>query len=70
MVDANENRYTAHHTGPLPLKLVRFSKVAVDAGVEQAHDSCERRADSRVRETASTWGDGSAAIINTLVRHS
>lgn len=43
VVNANKNRHTAHHAGPLSLELVGLSKVAVDAGVQQADNSCYRK---------------------------
>jgi len=42
MINANKNCYTSHHARPLPFELVWFPKVAVNAGVQQANNSCKR----------------------------
>lgn len=40
VVDAHEDRDTAHDAGPLPLELVGLPQVTVNAGVQQADDRC------------------------------
>lgn len=40
MVDANEHSDASHDTGPLPLELVWLSQMAVEAGIQQANNSC------------------------------
>lgn len=42
MINANENCYTSHYAGPLSLEFVWLPKVAVNAGIQQANDSCKR----------------------------
>lgn len=42
VVDADEHGYAPHDAGPLPLKLVRLSQMAVEAGIQQANNSCEK----------------------------
>lgn len=42
MVNANENCYTSHYAGPLSLEFMWFPKVAVNAGIQQANNSCKR----------------------------
>lgn len=42
MINANKNCYTSHHARPLSFELVWFPKVAVNAGVQQANNSCKR----------------------------
>lgn len=39
VVDADKHCDTPHDAGPLSLKFVRFSQVAVQAGVQKAHHS-------------------------------
>lgn len=43
VVDTDEHRDAPHDAGPLPLEFVRLSQMAVEAGVQQADNSCERR---------------------------
>lgn len=42
MVNANEDGYTSHDTGPFSLEFVRLAKMTVNAGIEQANNSCNR----------------------------
>lgn len=42
MINANENCYASHDAGPLSFELVWFPQVAVNAGVQQANNSCKR----------------------------
>lgn len=42
MVDADEHGDAPHDAGPLPLKLVRLPQMAVEAGIQQADNSCEK----------------------------
>lgn len=49
MVDAHKHGHAAHHTGPLPLELVRLAQAAVDARVQQP-DHCWGR-EKRERES-------------------
>lgn len=42
MVDADEHGDAPHDAGPLPLELMRLSQMAVEAGVQQADNSCEK----------------------------
>jgi len=42
VVDADEHCDASHDAGPLPLELVRLSQMTVEAGIQQAHNSCER----------------------------
>lgn len=44
MINANENCYASHYAGPLSFELVWFPQVAVNAGVQQANNSCRRPA--------------------------
>lgn len=44
MINANENCYASHDAGPLSFELVWFPQVAVNAGVQQANNSCRRPA--------------------------
>lgn len=41
VVDADEHGDASHDAGPLPLELVRLSQMAVEAGIEQADNSCQ-----------------------------
>ena len=43
VVDADEHGDTPHDAGPLPLELVGLSQMAVEAGVQQADNSCEEK---------------------------
>lgn len=43
VVDADKHCDTSHDAGPLPLKFVWFSQVAIQAGVQKAHHGWERR---------------------------
>lgn len=43
VVDADEHRDAPHDAGPLPLELVRLSQMAVEAGIQQADNSCGRK---------------------------
>lgn len=40
MVDTNKYSHTSHHTRPLPLELVRFTKSSVDAGIQHSNHGC------------------------------
>lgn len=40
VVDADEHSDAPHHAGPLPLELVRFPQMAVEAWVQQADNNC------------------------------
>jgi len=42
MINANKNCYAPHYAGPLSLEFVRFPKVAVNAGIQQANNSCKK----------------------------
>ncbi len=42
VVDADEHCDAPHDAGPLPLELVRLSQMAVEAGIQQADNSCEK----------------------------
>ena len=64
MVDANEDGHAAHHAGPLPLELVRLSKVTVDAGVQQADHSCRER----TRRQGLSTRDCYVGIINAIFK--
>lgn len=48
VVDAHEHRDAPHYAGPLPLELVRLSQMAVEAGIQQADNSCERNKQTRI----------------------
>lgn len=51
VVDADEHGDTPHDAGPLPLELVGLSQMAVEAGVQQADNSCEEKGTNRPRIT-------------------
>ena len=40
MVDPNKNCDAPHDAGPLPLELMRLSQVAIQAGIQEANNSC------------------------------
>lgn len=42
MVNADKNCYTSHDAGPLSLEFVWLPEVAVNAGIQQANNSCKR----------------------------
>lgn len=48
VIDANEHCDAPHDAGPLPLELVRLSQMAVEAGIQQADNSCERNKQTRI----------------------
>lgn len=43
MVDTDKHCDASHYTGPLPLELVRLSQMAVEAGVQKADNSCNKK---------------------------
>lgn len=43
VVDTDEHCDAPHDAGPLPLEFVWLSQVAVQAGIQKAHNSCEKR---------------------------
>lgn len=47
VVDTDEHRDAPHDAGPLPLEFVRLSQMAVEAGVQQADNSCEKEEANR-----------------------
>lgn len=50
VVDADKHCNASHDAGPLPLELVRFAQMAVEAGIQQADNSCEKeQADANYR---------------------
>lgn len=42
VVDADKDCDTPHDAGPLPLELVGLTQMAVEAGIQQADNSCEK----------------------------
>lgn len=52
VVNTNEHSNAPHHAGPLPLEFMRLPQMAVQAGVQQANDSCgaNRRQNVEVRD--------------------
>lgn len=42
VVDTNEHSNAPHYAGPLPLELVWLPQMAVQAGIQQADNSCEK----------------------------
>lgn len=55
MVDAHEHGNAAHHTGPLPLELVRLAEAAVDAGVQQPDHRCTENAREKIQLYLSSF---------------
>lgn len=47
VVDTNEHCDAPHDAGPLPLEFVWLSQVAVQAGIQEAHNSCEKSEKNR-----------------------
>ena len=63
MVDAHEHGDAAHHARPLPLELVGFPQVAVDAGVQQADDSWNTQHTTTERQVTPHTGFGSLSLL-------
>lgn len=51
VVDSYKDGDASHDAGPLPLELVRLSQMTVEAGVQQADNSCE---DQQIRLNYAT----------------
>lgn len=56
VVDAYEHCDAPHDAGPLPLELMWFSQVAVEAGVQEADDGCENRTNQSEQKSCETLG--------------